>query len=202
MADSRVLKRFITIAIVATLVMFAFWTFLPWFRPPPGDFETRQGDIHLRSSEWPEALEDFEAALDNSPDHRGALMGRAIALLELGQVREAEIAYRDLIEFMTSTLDPEDPTGRGVLAAAYANRGILRDREGRHEEALRDYIASLNVDAGAVSGPNIFHKILHDARPSTVRDRAIYLQEQLGLPEEERVFQIPELDARQRMHKP
>ncbi len=200
--NTRVLRRFIIIGAIATLAMFSFWVFLPWFRPPPGDFETRQGDIHLRSSEWADAVDDFDAALDAEPSHRGAWMGRAIALLELGQSREAEAEYTRLIQHLTRHLEEDDTTGRGVLAAAYANRGILRDRERRYEEALADYVASLNVDEGAVSGPDIFHKILHDARPSTVRDRALYINEQLALPEEERVLSIPEIDARQRMHKP
>jgi hypothetical protein len=37
---------------------------------------------------------------------------------------------------------------------------------------------------------------------STVRDRAIYIYEQLQLPEGERLLRIPELDAKQRMYKP
>ena len=39
-------------------------------------------------------------------------------------------------------------------------------------------------------------------RAATVRDRAIYLQNQLALPEEERVLRVREKDAEQRMHNP
>jgi hypothetical protein len=35
-----------------------------------------------------------------------------------------------------------------------------------------------------------------------VRDRAIYLAEQLQLPEEERLMRVPEIDAEQRRHRP
>ena len=96
-----------------------------------------------------------------------------------------------------------DATGRGVLAAAYANRGIVHDRQGEYAKALEDYIGALKVDEGAVEGPGVIHKILYGSdRVSTVRDRARYLHEQLQKPEAERVMRIPELDARQRMHKP
>ncbi len=38
--------------------------------------------------------------------------------------------------------------------------------------------------------------------PATVRQRAIYLTKQLALPEDQRVLQIPEKDAEQRIYKP
>ncbi len=97
----------------------------------------------------------------------------------------------------------DDTTGRGVLAGAYANRGILHDREGRFEAALADYRKALAIDAGAVDGPGLMDKILFgNAQPSTVAKRAAYLERQLALPEDQRLLRVPELDARQRMHKP
>jgi hypothetical protein len=90
-----------------------------------------------------------------------------------------------------------------VLAAAYANRGILYDRTGQHEKALADYVQSIRVDEGTVDGPGIVHKILYgNVKPSTVRDRAIYLHQELQKPESERVLRMPEVDSEQRMYKP
>ena len=88
------------------------------------------------------------------------------------------------------------------MAAAHANKGIILDRQGAHDEALANYIKALQVDEESVSGPGFVHKILYDPRPSTVRDRARYIHEQLQLPEERRLLQIPDLDAESRMHKP
>ncbi|MDP6346070.1 MAG: tetratricopeptide repeat protein, partial [Alphaproteobacteria bacterium] len=104
--------------------------------------------------------------------------------------------------WLEKNVSPDDPTGRGVLAAAYANRGIVRDRQGAHESALADYIKALQVDEESVSGPGLGYKILYDPRPSTVRDRARYIYEQLKLPEKERLLRVPELDAESRMYKP
>ena len=93
--------------------------------------------------------------------------------------------------------------GRGTLAAAYANRGILRDRGGHYKEALDDYISALKTDMGALDGPNIFDKVLYGTpRPSTVQKRAQYLYEQLKLPPEKQLLRVPEMDAQQRMYKP
>ncbi len=90
-----------------------------------------------------------------------------------------------------------------VLAAAFANRGILHDRGGRYAAALADYRQALAVDAGAVDGPGLFHKILYgNAQPSNIAKRADYIEQQLALPEDQRLLRVPEIDARQRMHKP
>ena len=201
--NPAVMRRFIILMAIATFAGFTFWMFRDYLNPPPGDYEVRKGDIHLSSNEFADAIEDFDDALLVQPNHRGALMGRAIALAQLNRVEEAEAAYDYLITFLNdqpSLLD--DPTAIGLLAAAYANRGILKDLNGRHQEALDDYIRSLEIDRETVSGPGLIHKIISEARPSTVRDRAQYLWEQFQLPEEQRVLRLPEKDSAQRMYKP
>jgi tetratricopeptide (TPR) repeat protein len=163
----------------------------------------RQGDILLGDGKFEEAIGRFEAALAVSPAHRGAMMGRAIALLQAGRIDDAEATFSGLIAFLSGSLSPDDVTGTAVLAGAFANRGILRDRSGRYGEALLDYRQALSIDAGAVEGPGLFHKILYgNAAPSTVAKRADYIERQLALPEDRRLLRVPELDARQRMHKP
>lgn len=173
------------------------------FDAPPGDYQTRQGDILLGDGHWDEAIERFDAALAVSPGHRGALMGKAIALLQGGRNDAAEAQFGALIAELQGSLAADDVTGRGVLAGAYANRGILRDREGHYEAALADYRQALAIDAEAVEGPGLMHRILYgNTRPSTVRERAAYLERQLALPENQRLLHVPELDALQRMYKP
>ncbi len=204
-SNPRVLRRFVILMALLTFGAFSFWAlyYTPFLESPPGDFETRQGDIFLGDRKYDQALERFDAALEVMPDHRGALMGRAIVFLKTEQWDEAEAAFTYLIDFLGRTLEPDDPTGRGTLAAALANRGILYDLTGRHERALVDYVYSLRVDEGAVDGPSLFDKILYNVpKPSTVRDRARYLYEQFQLPEEQRVLRMPERDARERMYKP
>ena len=201
--NANVLRRFITLMIVAMLVIGTSTLMYDAFIDrPPGDYETEKGDIHLSVKEYDQALEWFDAALTASPDHRGALMGRAVVFMQTDRPVEAEAELDYLIAYLERSELSDDPTGRGTLAAAYANRGIVHDRAGRYQQALDDYVAALRVDADAVEGPGLVDKIVHDPRPSTVRKRARYIYQQLQLPEDERLLSVPELDAKQRMYKP
>jgi tetratricopeptide (TPR) repeat protein len=194
-----------TLLVIALLLVLGFVLIIrPMLQDgPPGDFETRQGDILLSDRAYGEALARFDQALAVSPGHRGAMMGRAIALMQSGRSDEAAAAFDQLIAFLSATLAADDPTGRGALAAAYANRGILRDRAGQPQAALADYRAALAIDAAAVSGPGLIDRVLYGMpRASSVRKRAAYLETQLKLPEEERLLRLPDADATQRMHKP
>ncbi len=200
----RVLRRFVILMAVATVAMFTFWAVLNnYLDAPSGDFEVRQGDIFLGDGKYDSALERFDAALAATPDHRGALMGRALVFLQSGRYLDGEAEFTYLIDYLRDTLAADDATGFAVYAAAYTNRGILYDRTGRYEKALADYIEALKIDEGAVDGPSLIDKVIYGTpRPATVRQRAIYLSEQLALPEHERVLSIPEKDAEQRMYKP
>lgn len=203
-AKPRVVRRFIILMTIATFVMFSLWAVVRNFASaPPGDFEVREGDILLGDGVYEKALERFTAALGKSPDHRGALMGRALVYLQSERHAEAEAEFTYLIDFLGKNLETDDATGFAVLAAAYTNRGILYDRTGRYEKALADYIEALKIDEEALEGPNLIEKVIYGTpRPALVRDRAIYLQKQLALPQDQRLMRVPEKDAEQRMYKP
>ncbi len=202
--NPRVVRRFIILMAVATFVMFTFWAVVRnYVQTPDGDYEVRQGDILLGDGDYDAAVERFNAALVVSPDHRGALIGRALSFLQAGRHVEAEAEFTYLIKFLQKNLQPDDITGVAVYAAAYSNRGILYDRTGRHEKALADYIRALRIDEGAIDGPAIVDRVIYGTpRPATVRKRAIYLQQQLAMPEDQRILRIPEKDDKQRMYKP
>jgi len=204
LTSPKVVRRFVILMGVATFVMFSAWAVLNnYLQSPPGDFEVRQGDILLGDKKYDEAIERFNTALEVSPDHRGALMGRALAFLQTERFNEADAEFTYLINYLKKNLAADDVTGVAVYAAAYANRGILYDRAGQYEKALADYIQALRIDEGAVDGPSLVDKVLYGTpRPSTVRKRARYLHEQLALPPEKRLLRMPEKDAEQRMYKP
>ena len=204
--NRRVLRRFIILMALLTVAVVLFRDLIvAQFDRPPGDYHTEVGSNRLVDGLYEEAMEEFNTALEEYPDHRGALMGRALVYIQTERYDEAigELGY--LIERLEESLaeEPDDRTGQGVLAAAFANRGIIHDRRGQYEKALADYIAALRTDPGAIEGPDIFQKILLGGdQISTVRDRAEYLNRQLQLPEEERLMRIPELDEQQFMYKP
>lgn len=202
--NPAILRRYIVLMILAIVAAAAFSLGYDFFTAAaPGDYYVRKGDIRLGEGKYDEALENFDLALDESPDHRGAVMGRAVVFTQTERYNEAIAEYEHLIRFLEDTLDADDRTGKGTLAAAYANLGIVHDRQGNYQAALDSYIEALKTDEGAVSGPDVVHKILYGSTDvSSVRKRAQYLYEQLKLPESQRVLRIPEIDDKQRMYKP
>ncbi len=202
--NPRVLRRFVILLAILTFVSFSVWGVIHLMvNEAPGDYYVREGDILLSDRKYDQAIARFDKALAEEPDHRGALMGRALAFLQSGRPVDAEAEFSYLIEFLTRTLEADDPTGRGTLATAYANRGILHDRQGRYKAAFADYIEALKTDMGVLDGPTLFDKILYGTpRPATVQKRAIYLKKQFELPPHERLMRVPEIDTEQRMYKP
>jgi len=203
-SDPKVTRRFIILMAAATFVMFSVWAVVrSYVETPSGDYEVRQGDILLGDELYDEALERFDAALALSPQHRGAMMGRALVFMLLDRPEEAEEEFTRLIAFLQETLSADDRTGLGTLAAAFNNRGVLYDRQCRHKEAFDDYIQALKTDEGAVDGPGIVDKIIYGTpRPSTARLRAQFLYEHLADLKEGECLKLPEKDAEQRMYKP
>lgn len=189
---------------VMTFVMFTVWAFVKSFRDrPPGDYETEVCDIRLKDKKYEQALDAANKALDKTADHRGAIMCKALIFISQEKYLKATKELSYLIDFLEKNNEKDDRTGRGTLAAAYANRGIIKDRNKNYNGALEDYIKALGIDHEAVAGPGLGAIILnYKFKSSSVKERALYLNEQLQLPEDERVLRIKELDEGQVMHKP
>ena len=202
--NTNVIKRFIIYMAILTFVMFTVWGFVRSFmNRPPGDYETEVCDIRLKDKKYEQALEAANNALSKSPNHRGAAMCKALVFISEKKYIEADKELSNLINFLEKNLENDDRTGIGTLAAAYANRGIVKDRNKDYEGALQDYVKALGIDGEAVAGPGLGTIILnYKFKSSSVKERALYLNEQLQLPEDERVLSIKELDEGQVMHKP
>jgi len=200
----NVLKRFVIYMAVLTFVMFTIWGFVRSFMDrPAGDYETEVCDIRLKDKKYEQALEEANKALKKTPNHRGALMCKALVFISEKKYIEADKVLSNLIIFLEKNVEDDDKTGIGTLAAAYANRGIIKDRNKKYKEALEDYVKALGIDHEAVAGPGLGTIILnYKFKSSSVKERALYLNEQLQLPEDERILSIKELDEGQVMHKP
>ena len=202
--NSKVLKRFIIYMAVATFVMFTVWAFVrSYMNRPPGDYETEVCDIRLKDKIYDQAMAAANKALEKTPNHRGAIMCKALIYISQKDYINATNELNYLIKYLESNLETDDLTGQGTLAAAYANRGIIKDRKKNYEGALADYIKALGIDHKSVAGPGLGTVILnYKYKSSSVKERALYLNKQLQLPEAERVLSIQELDEGQVMHKP
>jgi len=189
---------------ILTFVMFTIWGFVRSFmNRPAGDYETEVCDIRLKDKKYDEALEAANKAINKTPYHRGAMMCKALVFISQKKYIKADNTLTNLITFLEKNLEEDDKTGIGTLAAAYANRGIIKDRKKNYEGALKDYVKALGIDYEAVAGPGLGTVILnYKFKSSSVKERALYLNEQLQLPEDERVLSIKELDEGQVMHKP
>lgn len=200
----RVLKRFVVYMAILTFVMFTVWALVRSFmNRPPGDYETEVCDMRLKDKLYDEAIQAATTALEKTPNHRGAIMCKALVFISQKMYLEANEELNYLINFLEKNLEDDDKTGKGTLAAAYANRGIIKDRGENYEGALKDYVKALGIDHEAVAGPGLGTIILnYKFKSSSVKERALYLNEQLQLPEDERILKIEKLDAGQVMHKP
>ena len=203
-ANANIIKRFVIYMAILTFIMFTVWGFVKSFmNRPPGDYETEVCDIRLKDKKYDEALEAANIALEKTSNHRGAMMCKALVFISEKKYVKADRVLSDLIIFLEKNLEKDDKTGIGTLAAAYANRGIIKDRNKNYEEALKDYVKALGIDHESVAGPGLGTIILnYKFKSSSVKERALYLNEQLQLPENERVLSIKELDEGQVMHKP
>jgi hypothetical protein len=98
--NPRVLKRFIIICLVATFIIYTGSIFFKeYFGAVPGDFETRQGDILLSDKKYDEAISSFNRALEKAPNHRGALMGRALVLCSWKNTKKQRLNLHTLSNF-------------------------------------------------------------------------------------------------------
>ena len=160
--NAKILKRFVIYMAILTFVMFTIWGFVSSFMDrPAGDYETEVCDIRLKDKKYEQALEAANEALSKTPYHRGAMMCKALVFISEKKYSQADEVLTNLIIFLEKNLEKDDKTGIGTLAAAYANRGIIKDRNKNYKEALKDYVKALGIDHEAVAGPGLGTVILN-----------------------------------------
>lgn len=157
----------------------------------PGENKYRLGNKYLEDGDYKDALQLFDEVLAEHTEYKEAHLAKAITLLQMERFDESRESFNRAIG-----LDNR-------YAQAYANRGILNDRVGRHEAALHDYRKALKLNPELAEGPGWLWRFLRNIpdRPPTIADRADYLEAELKKPESERLIRVPELDSKQRMYK-
>ena len=103
--NTNVLRRFIVYMAVLTFVMFTVWAFVKSFKNrPPGDYETEVCDNRLKDKLYEKALTAANLALTKTPNHRGAIMCKALVYISKKNYTLATKELNYLIEFLEKTI--------------------------------------------------------------------------------------------------
>ena len=80
--SANLLKRFIVYMAILTFVMFTVWALVRSFmNRPPGDYETEVCDMRLKDKLYDQAIQAANTALGKTPNHRGAIMCKALVFI-------------------------------------------------------------------------------------------------------------------------
>ncbi len=228
--DDRRYRILMRVAIVLTIAWIV-WTFYDsnLKQTTPSSHDLAAAGKQLEDGEYQDALDNFDKVLAMDPANLGALRGHAQTLMQIGareerralelererKPREADQAitramerYRQALAGYDEAIARQQPRdmddlGRRIQGVALANRGILKDRVGDYQGALADYRQSLQLAPEVKEGPGLLTRFMRNQpeKPPTVADRARYLEQQLALPESERLLRLPDEDNRQRSYK-
>ena len=119
-ASANVLKRFIIYMAILTFVMFTAWALIRSFmNRPPGDYETEVCDMRLKDKLYDKAIQAADTALEKTPDHRGAIMCKALVFISQKMYLDANKELNYLIQYPKPI--PSAPNGSIVESGAPPN---------------------------------------------------------------------------------
>jgi tetratricopeptide (TPR) repeat protein len=190
--DER-LYSFLKWSAIVLTVAWISWTVYDGFltQTAPGDQAYLAGNNLFEDEDYERAMQAYQQALHEAPEHIHALRAKARSLLKLKRYQEALQTFNEAIA--------KSP----YFAGTYANQGILYDWMGRHREALADYERALQMNGKLGEGPSWITRFfrLQPEKPPTIVERARYLREQFAKPETERLLRVPKIDEKQRSYK-
>jgi tetratricopeptide (TPR) repeat protein len=157
----------------------------------PGDIAFVDGNNLFKDQQYERASEYYISALEENPQHFGAMLALANSYVQLEQYDKALTSVERAIK-----MKPD-------FGGAYAIRGIIYDHLGRYKQAMADYEKSLKMEPDVAKGMHWLDRLLYNVQepPPTVADRLAYLQHQMALPESKRVLSNPEEDSSQRPYQ-
>jgi tetratricopeptide (TPR) repeat protein len=175
--------------------MTAFIAFVYYWRvariDSTGDYNVKVGNYRIADGVYDQAIDEFKTAMELNPENASADLGMALAYIQKNDLKQA-------FKWLNSAISKDKN-----LAPAFANRAVLHDRLGDYEKALEDYKQAIRLDPDIMEGPGKIHRFLNNIteKPPTIYDRALYIKEQLMLPEEERLLKVVSEDEKQKMYK-
>ena len=190
--DPKIYKflKYTAIVMVVGFVVFSLYDSF-FVTRNAGDAPYHAANKLFEDGHFQRALEVYDQALEEDPNHVHAMRGRARSLLQVGRYSEALNSFNEAV-----ALEPD-------FAGTYANRGILYDHMGEYELAIKDYRTALQLDPEIAEGPHWLTRFLRkqSEKPPGILERANYLISELNKPESERLLSIPEIDEQQRSYQ-
>ncbi|WP_165246387.1 tetratricopeptide repeat protein [Paludisphaera soli] len=140
----------------------------------PNDLEAlvRRGNVYLRLDRPSKAVGDFDRVIRRDPLNTSGHTDRAVALLMLGRLDEAEAAFVRAIRLWEVPLNGARGIGRGgrdavqeARATAFAGLAQVHHRLNRNDEALAEYDQAIRIfpgDPNSHIGRGDVHRALGD----------------------------------------
>ncbi len=173
---------------IILFILFSIWLIYDHFvKRPPEVKHYLKANNAFKDRDYELALQEYLSSLNYNNNDVYFLEGVARAYMELSFYKEAEQFFIKAIN-----IDPN-------FGPAYANLGVLYDRQKKYELAITNYKLAYKLDTDLSKGMHWLDRLLYDVRetPATIIDRASYLEKQLSLPISERVLSIPNIDEQQ-----
>ncbi len=187
------LYRFLVVTAIVLTVAWIGWSIYDstGSHREPGNLAYLSANNLFEDGDYQRALDKYDEALQEAPQHLHAMRGRARSLMQLGRFPQALAVFDTAI-----SLEPD-------FGPTYANRGILHDRQGRYQKAVADYERALELDPELAEGPHWLTRFLRNQpqKPPGIAERTAYLRKELAKPESERLLKVPEKDEEQRSYK-
>ena len=142
---------------------------------------------YFLEKKYDEALSYYSSASKLEPTNLYALEGKARALMRLGKIKEAEELFKLILDKDKNFLP------------ALTNLGIFYDTIGDYKNAIYYYKKALEHDKGISKGMSWIKRFLKNIqfKPSSIKDRLYYLENQLKLDKEKQNLKNKELDSKQ-----
>ena len=173
---------------IILFLLFTGWLLYDHFinRPPDVRFYLTANNA-FKDKRYDISLENYLKAYSYNPTDAYIIEGIARSYMELNDF-ENSFKYFDL----AISTDQE-------FAPAYANLGVLYDRNKDYLNAIKFYEIALQIDQDLSEGMHWIDRLLYDVRtkPPTIMDRLLYLKDQMLLPEDERILLIEEINNEQ-----
>ena len=180
-------KIFKFIAIVLGIIVFSWlvYDFVLGYKKINKDY-VKANDSFLKK-DYIKALNLYEKVSKLEPENLYAIEGQARSLMRLKRFDESEKTFRSVLSIDDS------------FVPALTNIAILYDTIGEYQKAVTYYKKALKQDDRVAKRMSWFNRFLKNIqfKPTTIKERLYYLEGQLRIDDEKRIFKKKNIDELQ-----